>query len=1095
MNSNEKKQSVLLDNRKAKMADYLARHLGNAETFRLVSAYFSIYGFAALRAQLSKPSLKITKFLFGDPGSVGEMMVGEKQQKSFNLREGGLSVRHSQVLQQRWLAEQCADWIRKSSVKIRTITQSNFLHGKMYHTTNSDGSGVATVGSSNFTRRGLGLSANPNLEINLATDDRATHAELKQWFDEIWDDKALTEDVKQRVLEALENLYKENAPEFVYYKTLYELFREKIDERAIGDGLLEATHLYDSEIWKTLYQFQRDGAKSAIARLQRHNGCILADSVGLGKTYTALAVIKFFQSTNQRVLVLCPKKLENNWRVYQAANNQTGNPFVKDRFSYTLLAHTDLSRDTGHAGGIDLANFEWGNFGLVVIDESHNFRNHTKSRKDPDGNILRFSRYEKLIESVIKANIETKVLMLSATPVNTSLIDLRNQIYLMTEGRDDSLLDSLGVVNIGTTVRDAQRKFKSWEENQGKKLDKEDLLEELGGDFLHLLDGVSIARSRKHIRKFYTDFIKQEGDFPKREKPDNQYPHTDTEKRLSYEKLHGDISSLEFRVYQPSPYVTGPEAKQRLLDEKKQFNFNQAHREVFLAAMLRINFLKRLESSAHSFTLTLRRTLDKIDALTKKMEDYSEKSRDAQLNGNSPDDDDDDDDFVINRGAMHPYRLKDLDVERWKADIQSDRKVLQHILDQIQTITPQRDEKLQRLKEKLKEKARYGNRKLLIFTTFKDTAEYLYEHLTETSQKLGLNLALVCGDLTRTRCGKNAFNDILNNFAPQARRVAPLPEQQIDILIATDCISEGQNLQDCDTVLNYDIHWNPVRLIQRFGRIDRIGSKNPSIRMINFWPTNDMNLYLKLENRVRARMALVDATATGDDNSLDEATFEQTIQMEINFRDKQLERIKEEIIDFEDASDSISMSDLTLDYFVTQLLHYLQTNKDALENAPYGIHAVVKSGKPDLFSKEAKPGAIFFFRQNNTPENKIKNPTHPFYFVYVQEGEGVRYGYRSARTILQLFEDLTRRKTQPDNALCNLFNRRIQDDLQHYNDLIQRAVKHVAGAFADTAHRNLTQSRYALLPTKSEVPDLKNLELVTWLVITKPDFNTDAGTS
>ena len=591
------KQPSLLDNREAKMADYLVRHLNDAEIFRLVSAYFSIYGFEVLQAQLCKPSLKNTRFLFGDPGSVGEVISDEKQQQYFNLQEDGLAVEHTQVLQQRGLAEQCAKWVRQNNVEIRTIIQSNFLHGKMYHTTNSDGSGVATVGSSNFTRRGLGLSENPNLEINLATDDRATHAELKQWFDNLWNNTELTEDAKQWVLDALENLYKENAPEFVYYKTLYELFRNKIDARLEEDKLLEATHLYDSEIWKTLYEFQKDGTKSTIARLQRHNGCILADSVGLGKTYTALAVIKFFELRNARVLVLCPKKLENNWSVYQAFNNQITNPFLQDKFSYTILAHTDLSRDSGMSGKADLANFGWGNYDLVVIDESHNFRNDTRGRKDPDGNIIRKSRYEKLLEDIIRDGVKTKVLMLSATPVNTSLIDLRNQIYLMTEKQDDYLRESLGVSDIGATLKEAQKKFKKWEQAEGIKRNKENLLEELGGDFLHLLDGISIARSRKQIRRFYQSFIKEKGDFPKREKPINEYPHTDTEKQLSYEKLYADISTIEFRVYQPSSYVIDAQAKQRLIDEKEKYNFNQENRETCLAAMIRINFLKRLESS------------------------------------------------------------------------------------------------------------------------------------------------------------------------------------------------------------------------------------------------------------------------------------------------------------------------------------------------------------------------------------------------------------------------------------------------------------------------------------------------------------------
>ena len=419
----------IIDNQQATVADHLRWHLGNADAFDFVSAYFSIYGYELLMDELD--GIGEVRFLFGDPASVEDLDPGARDPKSFAVTEKGLTPNHA--LQQKFLAKRCAKWVRRGSVAVRSVSRSNFLHGKMY-LSGSDGEiGSAVVGSSNFTKSGLGGSDRSNLEINLAVSDAATLAELREWFDRLWKDAHRTEDVKQKVLDALARVGRDHAPEVVYYKTLYELFRKEIEARLAGDEGLLATGFYDSQVWNALYEFQKDGARGAIAKLRQHNGCILADSVGLGKTYTALAVIKYLEQRNERVLVLCPRKLYENWSLYQASNGHVQNPFPHDRFSYTLLAHTDLSRDSGRSGSVDLANFNWGNYDLVVIDESHNFRNS-------DG-----QRYQKLLNEIIAAGSHTKVLMLSATPVNTSLIDLRNQVYLMTEGREDDFRESLGV--------------------------------------------------------------------------------------------------------------------------------------------------------------------------------------------------------------------------------------------------------------------------------------------------------------------------------------------------------------------------------------------------------------------------------------------------------------------------------------------------------------------------------------------------------------------------------------------------------------------------------------------------------------------------
>ena len=1076
----------LLDNHQAKLVDYLRQHLSSAEIFRLVTAYFSIYGFVQLAEQLEKDELQ-TRFLFGDPKSAGNIGTEPKSGRAFSVTESGLSIvgnsLDSSILLQRKIAERCAEWVKKESVQIRSLKTSNFLHGKMYHLQGKDKKSV-TVGSSNFTQRGLGASTNPNLEINIASHDPETCAETEEWFEKLWQNDKRVEDVKAEVLAELERLYAENPPELIYYKTLYEIFKEELEARDIGEGELQDAHLYDTQIWKMLYEFQKDGAKSAISRLLRYNGCILADSVGLGKTFTALAVIKYFEMRNENVLVLSPKKLENNWRSYQAAAARDNNPLKDDRFSFHLLAHTDLGRESGPAGNIDLSNFNWSNYGLVVIDESHNFRNATKSVRNDQGEVVRTSRYDKLINDVIKEGVNTKVLLLSATPVNTSLMDLRNQIYLMSSGRDDAFGKSLGIHSIGNTVRAAQNKFKEWESTQRELKDKEELLQSLGGEFLHLLGNISIARSRSQIKRFYGDFIKEKGDFPQR-KLVTEYPPTDNQGKLSYDSINRLIGELAFHIYRPSKYVIGKEAIEQLEIEKGKYRFNQLTRERFLVDMMRINFLKRLESSAHALTLTLERTIGNIDALLERIERYESKDDlDASIDF-LPGDDDEDEDFIVNRKAIRSYHLRELDTQKWRTDILEDRAKLQTVLADIRQITPQRDGKLDMLKGQLKKKAAEKNRKLLVFTAFKDTAEYLWEELQGTAEELGLNVGLVAGNLAKTtQSGTSHFESVLSDFAPQARNRGESGDE-IDILIATDCISEGQNLQDCDTVLNYDIHWNPVRLIQRFGRIDRIGSSNKVVRMINYWPTPDMELYLKLESRVRARMALADATATGDENYLDEEDLKALVQPAFDFRDDLAEQMqKAQIWDLEDLSNSVNMSDFTLDYFLTQLLRFLQQNKEELEKTPLGAHAVVSCEEARNLFTETQPGAIFCLRQIESADKHPNNAIYPFYLMQVQK-DGVRRGYKSLQQILGLFEATALGKDRPITDLCDAFNREIETEegKAYYNKMASDAVEYIEQASEKDATESLSSNRSAVLPKVSEKPKASNLELITWLAM------------
>ena len=1070
----------------------LDANLRGADVFRAVSAYFSIYGYGLLADALM--SVGETRFLFGEPSSASDVDPGEREGRAFELGEDG-ALSPAFALSQKALAQRCQKWVESGKVEIRSVAMSNFLHGKMYLTDRGE-TGAGIVGSSNFTQRGLGGGGAPNIEINLTADEAAL-AELRRWFDRLWADKTLTKDAKQEVLNALKRIGMDYSPEAVYYKTLFELFREEMDAMASPDADLESSAFSESQIWNKLYEFQKDGARSVISKLNRHNGCILADSVGLGKTYTALAAIKYFETRNQRVLVLCPKKLMGNWSLYQAANGHRDNPFPEDRFGYALLAHTDLSRDGGMSGGIDLANFNWSGFDMVVIDESHNFRN--------DGG----KRYQKLLDSVIKGGARTKVLMLSATPVNTSLLDLRNQIYLMTEKRENAFRDSLGVGEIRLIMDDAQSRFQVWESGLSRPAvrDKAALLDNLGADFLRLLDGVSISRSRRQIERFYAADVESVGRFPEREKPVNLHPPTDTLGELSYDAVAARVNGLALSIYRPSDY---------LADSATARETQVAQN---LVGMIRTNFLKRLESSPRSLARTLSRVIDKTDGLLDRIKTHQEDSQivppgsagmgffpgplfetklpddaaaDDYVVYDDPDDVEDDEDFVQDSRDRR-YRLSEMNLSLWRADIEADRAALQSILESVEKVTPERDGKLQKIKKLIREKAanpttdRDGkpNRKTLVFTTFKDTAMYLYENLKDAAAESGIQTAMVSGDYSTATAGKADFNSVLSNFAPRARNRAGA-DAGIDLLIATDCISEGQNLQDCDTVINYDVHWNPVRIIQRFGRVDRIGSRSETVRMVNCWPTRDMETYLRLENRVRARMALADIAATGGDDPLGEGAATREIQ----FRNEQLLRLRKEAIAIEDLDDVPTLGDFTLDQFLAQLLRYLERNREYLEKMPPGSYAVAP---PAL---AAAPGVIFCLEQRNAAKDdartKTVSPKHPHYLVYMRADGGVSVGCANIRKTLTAFAAATEGKTEPILALCDAFDRQTErgENMEFYNNLLEAAVADIRQRHGTSQFENLltASERDFKLTAETNAPkSVRDFKLVTWLVIMGED--------
>ena len=1020
-----------------KVADFLKDKISSGSVLSIVSAYFTIYAYEALADQLNQ--IDGLRFLFGEPRFINSLDPNKTDSKSFKIEDQGLSL--SKQLQQKEIARQCAAWIQ-DKVEIRSIRQANLLHGKLYHI--NDGQREHVIfGSSNFTQSGLGLATNSNIELNLIVDQERDQADLKAWFDELWVNDPLVEDVKEKVLLYLKQLYIDPAPEFVYFKTLFHVFEQFLSGQAADSALFDQTAIIDTNIWKALFDFQKDGVKGAIHKINRYHGCIVADSVGLGKTYLALAVIKYFELRNFRVLVLCPKKLRQNWTVYLAQNVSELNPFLKDRFAYTVLSHTDLSRESGWVDGVNLQMLNWNHFDLVVIDESHNFRNNTKGKRDEDGNLIRKSRYERLMDNIIRGGVKTKVLLLSATPVNNDLQDLRNQIYLVTEGKDYAFAELFNIPSIKNLLVGAQKTFMEWSKSEER--DVRHLLDRLSAGFFTLMDGLTIARSRQHIQKYYQASLAQIGRFPIRHKPESIFSAIDTKDRFpSYDRLNDEISHYQLSLFNPSKYVK--DEYKAHYEEKKVQNFSQMAREGFLIGMMKVNFLKRLESSVHSFGITMERTVAKIEDLENRLKAF--KAHQSEIGDDwqpdlflGPEEEDEELTEAFQVGSKLKFAMAHLRVDAWLKDLRADKQNLAWLAAAAQAVHPEHDAKLARLREIIQKKVlnptinRRGepNRKVIVFCAFADTATYLYENLAELAQDLGVHIALVSGGTrpNRTTLGRADFGEILVNFAPRAKqrdKMASMPQDaEIDLLIATDCISEGQNLQDCDLLVNYDIHWNPVRIIQRFGRIDRIGSLNEVIYLINFWPTEDLDQYVNLKNRVEARMALVDVAATGADNLLalpEMAEVEALIQQDLHYRDQQLLRMKDEVLDLEDFNETVALTEFTLDDFRMELARYIEANREKLQAAPLGLYAVVP---PPADFPALQPGVIFCLKQRQDGAgSETVNPLQPYFLVYIRDDGQVRYNFTAPKQTLELFRLLCQGKTEPYSALCQLFNAETQ---------------------------------------------------------------------
>ena len=1052
----------------------------------IAASCFSIYAFQELKAQLS--DISELRFIFTSPSFITEK--ADKQKREFYIprlnRERDLygsefEIKLRNELSLKAVAKECAEWIRR-----KVCFKSNRIDAGMPPMIVCDD--FTYTGVNGFTCVELGTERGNNLATAITKMEAPFSQQFLQIFNQIWNDGEKLQVVTEQVLDNITNAYKENAPEFIYFVTLYNIFNEFLED--ISEDVLpnEATGFRSSVIWNKLYNFQRDAALAIINKLEKYNGCILADSVGLGKTFTALSVIKYYENRNKSVLVLCPKKLHDNWVTYRS--NYVNNPLVADRLRYDILYHTDLSRPSGQSNGLDLEHINWGNYDLVIIDESHNFRNGGKVTTDENDENPRENRYLQLMNKVIRAGVKTKVLMLSATPVNNRFNDLRNQLALAYEG-DSSRMDAQLKTSssLDDIFRQAQTAFNRWSKLPTEERTTKILLEMLSFDFFEVLDSVTIARSRKHIEQYYdtTDI----GKFPERLKPISRAPKlTDLPTAVSFNDIFVSVTELNLAIYTPSDFIL-PSKIEKYIDTKSDgslANLSRRGRERGIRQLMSINLLKRLESSVNSFRLTLERIRKYIDATIDAIDELATKQSSSMVcdyDFSYGLDFDEREDTVFIGNKKTKVALEDMDYIQWRGYLAKDLENLNTLLFMLEDITPEHDSKLQMLIEDIRNKFNNpingDNKKIIIFTAFSDTAQYLYDNIAPLiKERTGLNTALVSGDVearsTLKMREKLDFNKVLTLFSPISKEKAalyPNINEEIDVLIATDCISEGQNLQDCDYLINYDIHWNPVRIIQRFGRIDRIGSRNEVIQLVNYWPDMDLDDYINLKGRVEARMKVSVLTATGDDNLL---SAEE--QGDLKYRRDQLERLKEEVVDIEEMNTGVSIMDLGLNEFRLDLLDYMRDGHD-IEHTPFGLHALVPS------TQDAPPGVIFVLKNRNNGINiDRKNRLHPFYMVYISKDSEVIVDHLDPKGMLDRMRHLCRGKSQPIMELCRKFNAETRDGqrMGTYSRLLGDAISSLIKVKETTDLFSFLDGDSGSL-FGNEVRGLDDFELICFLVI------------
>lgn len=1067
----------ILDNKvQGRVIDKLRENIKFGTRLSIISAYFTIYAYEELRKELGK--IEKLRLLFSEPTFVKNKKDINREFKLSGSYERGLAgdryeMKLKNELKQSEIAKECANWIREK-VEVRAYDEEYPLPQKMYLMENKKDESACIFGSSDFTSSGLGLVPSKKLEANTYIKDSIYTQQLLNQFELYWNDKDKVKDVKTYLLKSLEEVYKENNPEFIYFVTLYNIFKDYLNDLSEEDIIKTKTGFKESVVWNKLYNFQKDGVLGAIDKLEKYHGCILADSVGLGKTFEALAVIKYYESRNSRVLVLCPKKLRENWLTYKG--NRRDNILERDRLNYDVLNHTDLSRYSGYSGEINLEKIYWENYDLIVIDESHNFRNNNNKRDDKE------TRYSRLLNQIIKKGVKTKVLMLSATPVNNRMTDLKNQIAFATEGNEFALAD-YGIKSIDQILRKAQLVFNKWNELPEERKTLETLLEMLETDYFKLLDMLTIARSRKHIQKYYdTTHI---GKFPERLKPINIKNDIDIQNDfIDLDELNKLIRALNLAIYSPMKYIL----PSKIAEYSKKYDtktgkavFRQIDRETSLIHLMRINILKRMESSIHSFGITISKILKNIDITLEKLN----KSQDIEENLDIDDLELDDprlDSVMIGSKNVKVF-IQDIDKIKWRAELEGDRAILERIMIEAFKIQPHRDKKLEELKDLIREKVKTpineGNKKVIIFTAFADTAKYLYDNIADWGlEELGLYSAVITGSdnpKTNLKGMKGEFNNILVNFSPKSKGREATDRAEIDILIATDCISEGQNLQDCDYLINYDIHWNPVRIIQRFGRVDRIGSKNEVIQLVNFWPNMELDEYINLEARVSGRMVMLDMSATGEENVI----VDSGEMNDLEYRKKQLKQLQDQVVDLEDIGGGISITDLTFNDFKMDLVNYMKNNKEILEKAPTGMYAVAKSN-----IEEAERGVIFCLKQINEEIKPSEfNTLNPYFLVYVKESGEVLLNFIQSKKILDIYKKVCLGENTLFSDLISEFNRETNNakDMSKFTNFLEKTVENIVGKEEEKGLDSLFSFGETVL--NNSVQNMDDFELISFLVI------------
>ena len=1074
----------LIDNVNTHLGDDLKETIKKGSKLSIAASSFSIYAFEALKKELGK--LDELRFVFSSPTFIEEKFQKEIPKfyiphiyKESELCGGEFELRLMNQLNQRAIAKECSRWV-KEKVTFKSNKHFNLPINGMIHLKNSNDESFAYANVPGFTTSDLGITHKKGFPTLIQKSDYPDSKAYLDWFNTIWENEEDLNDVTQKVQAYFESAYKENSPEFIYFITLYNIFNDFLEDLSLDNLPNEQIGFKNTSVWKKLYNFQQDAVIGAINKLEKYKGCILADSVGLGKTFTALGVIKYYEMRNKDVLVLCPKKLEANWNTFR--HNDKNNILAADRFGYDVLFHTDLSRERGHSNGRQLENVNWGNYGLIVIDESHNFRNNnTVTGKE--------NRYQRLLRKVIQEGIETKVLMLSATPVNNRFNDLKNQLALAYEGEAANIDDKLDTKkSIDIIFRNAQQAFNVWTKYDTSERTTERLLDMLDFDFFEILDSLTIARSRKHITTYYdTTAI---GKFPERNKPISiQSPLTDSDE-VTYVDIAEKLTLLNLSVYTPLNYILRSKVQlyANLYDKQVRSGsgkLTQFDRENSLRILMRINLLKRIESSVDSFRLTLEGIIAQIENIMQIIDKGDAKDYEgiqAKLNDENFDweaDWGDEENVIGNKIKVH---IADMDTTKWREDLAEDLVILHNLWSSIVDIRGEKDTKLQKLMQLLSDKVERPtnqvNKKVIVFTAFADTANYLYENISKSHKsKYGINTALITGSkkLCTSKKIPSDLNAMLTCFSPLSKDkelLYPYLSDSIDLLIATDCISEGQNLQDCDYLINYDIHWNPVRIIQRFGRIDRIGSINERITMVNFWPDVTLDNYINLKQRVENKMLISNMASTGDDNILN------TNEKDLEYRKIQLKRLQDEVIDLEDLREGVSITDLGLNDFRIDLSNYMKTFGE-LQNIPEGLHAVVKA--TDLLT----PGVIFVLKNVNSSVNINKlNRLHPYYLVYMRKTGELILNHVDSKKILDAMRKLCKGVTEPIIQLCSKLSEETDEyhNMSEYSELLKQSISSILQKEEEKDVLSLFKAggTTALLDSVKGIEDFK---LVSFLIV------------